>query len=155
MYQHRDFAPDLIHCSSPGIMLLSAALFARALRRPLVLSYHTHLPAYLPKYRLGFLVHAMWMLLRLLHAPAALVLTTSDVLRTALCTNAGIAPGRVRVWPKAVDTDVFHPRHRSDGMRARLCGGAGAPGGPLLVYVGRLGAEKNLEALAEVMTLHT
>lgn len=52
----RSFNPDIIHCSSPGLMLLAATLYARTLHRPLVLSYHTHLPAYLPKYKLGFLV---------------------------------------------------------------------------------------------------
>jgi len=42
------------------------------------------------------------------------------------------------VWQRGVDTDVFHPRHRSRAMRERMTDGN--PDAPLLVYVGRLGA---------------
>lgn len=45
----RDFQPDLIHCSSPGVMVFAAKLYAWLLKKPIVLSYHTHVPSYLPK----------------------------------------------------------------------------------------------------------
>lgn len=41
------------------------------------------------------------------------------------------------VWQRGVDTEEFHPRHRSDAMRARMSGGR--PDAPILVYIGRLG----------------
>jgi hypothetical protein len=47
-------------------------------------------------------------------------------------------PKSIDVWQRGVDTDVFHPRHRSAEMRVRLSDGH--PEAPLLVYVGRLGA---------------
>ena len=47
-------------------------------------------------------------------------------------------PKTVDVWRKGVDTNMFHPRHRSQVMRERLSGGS--PAAPILVYVGRLGA---------------
>jgi hypothetical protein len=53
------------------------------------------------------------------------------------------------VWQRGVDTDVFNPRHKSAAMRARMSGGH--PEDPLLVYVGRLGAEKNTEALKDIL----
>jgi glycosyltransferase involved in cell wall biosynthesis len=52
---------------------------------------------------------------------------------------------RVRLWPKAVDTELFHPRKRNDAMRARLTGGH--PEAPLMIYVGRLSHEKRLDWL--------
>lgn len=49
----RDFKPDLIHVSAPGVMVFAARLYAWLLKLPLVKSYHTHIPAYLGKYGIG------------------------------------------------------------------------------------------------------
>jgi hypothetical protein len=40
------FQPDLIHVTSPGFLLLAAIFYARVMKIPLVMSYHTHLPTY-------------------------------------------------------------------------------------------------------------
>ncbi len=53
------------------------------------------------------------------------------------------------MWKKGVDSDTFHPRFRSDAMRSRLTGGH--PERPVLIYVGRLGFEKNLFFLRELL----
>lgn len=45
----RAFRPEVIHCSSPGIMWLAALLYSRLLKKPLVYSYHTHVPEYMPR----------------------------------------------------------------------------------------------------------
>jgi glycosyltransferase involved in cell wall biosynthesis len=58
-------------------------------------------------------------------------------------------PRSIEVWQRGVDTDVFNPRHKSAAMRARMSDGH--PDSPLLVYVGRLGAEKNTEALKDIL----
>jgi glycosyltransferase involved in cell wall biosynthesis len=58
-------------------------------------------------------------------------------------------PRSIEVWQRGVDTDVFNPRHKSAAMRARMSDGH--PEDPLLVYVGRLGAEKNTEALKDIL----
>ena len=44
--------PDIIHASSPGVLVCTAIFFARILRIPLVVSYHTHIPEYIPRYNL-------------------------------------------------------------------------------------------------------
>lgn len=38
--------PDLIHVTSPGFLLFAAMFYARVMKIPLVMSYHTHLPSY-------------------------------------------------------------------------------------------------------------
>ena len=35
--------------SAPGLMVFAAALYAKLLAVPLVVSYHTHVPEYIPK----------------------------------------------------------------------------------------------------------
>lgn len=56
---------------------------------------------------------------------------------------------RLHVWQRGVDTETFHPRFRSAEMRARMTGDR--PDAPLLVHVGRLGAEKNLFVLRDML----
>lgn len=41
-----NFKPDLIHVTSPGFLLFAALFYARVMKIPLVMSYHTHLPTY-------------------------------------------------------------------------------------------------------------
>lgn len=36
--------PDVIHVSSPGVMVFAGILYAKILDLPLVVSYHTHIP---------------------------------------------------------------------------------------------------------------
>lgn len=59
--------------------------------------------------------------------------------------QAAPAKESIEVWKKGVCSDTFHPRYRSDEMRARLSGGH--PQAPILLSVGRLGNEKNLKFL--------
>ena len=41
--------PDVIHVSTPGLMVFSAIMYAKLLAIPLVVSYHTHVVKYIPK----------------------------------------------------------------------------------------------------------
>jgi sulfoquinovosyltransferase len=54
------FKPDIIHASSPGIMVFGALAIAKLLSVPLVMSYHTHVPVYIPRYTFSWLVEPMW-----------------------------------------------------------------------------------------------
>ncbi|GMH32891.1 hypothetical protein BSKO_00725 [Bryopsis sp. KO-2023] len=141
----KDFKPDLIHCTTPGLMVFSAWLYTKLLKLPLVLSYHTHLPKYLPGYNLAFLAPALWALIRMMHTAAQLTLATSIMLANELKEQNAAPRELIQVWKKGVDTDVFHPRFKSAEMRARLTDGH--PEDPVMVHVGRLGAEKNLKFL--------
>lgn len=46
--------PDVIHVSSPGLLVFSGILYAKLLDLPLVVSYHTHIPG-----KLVVLLHAL------------------------------------------------------------------------------------------------
>ena len=47
--------PDVIHVSSPGLLVFATILYAKMLAIPLVVSYHTHIPEYIPQVRLASL----------------------------------------------------------------------------------------------------
>jgi sulfoquinovosyltransferase len=56
---------------------------------------------------------------------------------------------RVEVWRKGIDTERFHPSFKSTTMRERMTDGH--PNDYLLVYIGRLGAEKRLKDIKAVL----
>jgi glycosyltransferase involved in cell wall biosynthesis len=51
----------------------------------------------------------------------------------------------VALWRRGIDTELFHPSRASREMRTYLS--EGHPESPLLLYVGRLSSEKNIEQL--------
>lgn len=148
-YALKEFKPDIIHASSPGVMVFAAMLFAKMLAVPLVLSYHTHLPKYIPDYTFSWLVKPAWALLRFVHKAADLTLTTSKAMAEELAHAGVAAVHALEVWLRGVDSEIFHPKHKCEDMRQRLTGGM--PKAPCLVHVGRLGAEKNLKYLKRIM----
>ena len=56
---------------------------------------------------------------------------------------------RVRLWPQGVDARRFDPDKASRRWRERLSGGH--PGDRLLLYVGRLAPEKDIESLEVIL----
>ena len=50
------------------------------------------------------------------------------------------------LWQRGVDTELFQPSLRSDAMRQRLLNGQ-SDTGKLLLYIGRLSAEKKIERI--------
>ncbi|KAH8484947.1 hypothetical protein H0E87_026638 [Populus deltoides] len=143
------FKPDIIHASSPGIMVFGALAIAKLLSVPIVMSYHTHVPVYIPRYTFSWLVKPMWMIIKFLHRAADLTLVPSAAIGRDLEAARVTAANKIRVWNKGVDSESFHPRFRSYEMRMRLSNGE--PEKPLIVHVGRLGVEKSLDFLKRVM----
>ena len=147
------FQPDVLHAVGPACLGIWASITARALGIPLVASYHTDLPRYLPGYGLSFAEPVIWPLLRSIHNLAQVNLCPSRFTRDELHSH-GIEP--VGLWRGGVDTEQFRPSKRSLEMRMRLTDGA--PDRPIVLYVGRISPEKNLglfeKVLAEVPDAH-
>lgn len=141
------FGPDVIHAVNPAILGWSAVYQARRRRTPLLCSFHTHLPRYLHHYGLGLLEHFAWDLLRALHGQADHNLCISSAMVEELHDHG--FPRLELGWQGGADPDRFHPGKRDPRMRERLLGGRSDA--PLLVYVGRLGAEKGVERLRPVL----
>ncbi|KAK9153555.1 hypothetical protein Sjap_001035 [Stephania japonica] len=144
-----NFKPDIIHASSPGIMVFGALIIAKLLCVPIVMSYHTHVPIYIPRYTFSWLVKPMWMIIKFLHRAADLTLVPSAAIARDLLEAQVTAANKIRLWNKGVDSESFHPRFRSHQMRLRLSNGE--PDKPLIIHVGRLGVEKSLDFLKKIM----
>jgi glycosyltransferase involved in cell wall biosynthesis len=145
-YTLEEFKPDIIHVVNPAVLGLSGIFYSKILKIPLVASYHTHLPQYLQHYGLGMLEGFLWELLKGAHNQAALNLCTSTAMVEEL-TAHGIE--RVDLWQRGVDTELFHPDLANVEMRSRLS--QNHPESPLLLYVGRLSAEKEIERIKPIL----
>ncbi|MEH2083029.1 MAG: glycosyltransferase family 1 protein [Nostoc sp.] len=145
-YTLEEFKPNIIHVVNPAVLGLSGIFYSKILKIPLVASYHTHLPQYLQHYGLGMLEGFLWELLKGAHNQAALNLCTSTAMVEEL-TAHGIE--RVDLWQRGVDTELFHPDLASVEMRSHLS--QNHPESPLLLYVGRLSAEKEIERIKPIL----
>jgi glycosyltransferase involved in cell wall biosynthesis len=141
------FRPDLVHVVNPAVLGLGGIWLARTRGLPLVASYHTHLPKYLEHYGMGMLEPLLWELLKAAHNQAQLNLCTSTAMVEEL-SEKGIQ--NTALWQRGVDTELFTPDLRSNSMRRRLHGDHDDTS-HLLLYIGRLSAEKQIERIRPVL----
>ena len=142
-----EFKPDLIHVVNPAVLGLGGIWLAKTNDIPLIASYHTHLPKYLEHYGMGMLEPLLWELLKAAHNQALLNLCTSTAMVSEL-ESKGIR--RTALWQRGVDTNSFKPEYRNENMRKKLLGNF-PDTGSLLIYVGRLSAEKQIERIKPVL----
>ena len=142
-----NFQPDLIHVINPAVLGLGGIWLAKTNNIPLIASYHTHLPKYLEHYGMGMLEPLLWELLKAAHNQAVLNLCTSTAMVKEL-SQKGIQ--HTDLWQRGVDTEAFRPELRNNDMRRRLLGEF-SDEGALLIYVGRLSAEKQIERIKPVL----
>ncbi len=148
------FRPDVIHASSPSAIIYPAIVWAKIFHIPLVISYHTDLTVYSrtyvpsPPFPLWFGPWLAKLLITSLHGMADLTLCTSPQLMSNL-QEMGLPASHLSVWQKGINAERFNPAFKSVAMRSKMSDGH--PDAPLLLYVGRLGAEKRLDRLKDVL----
>ena len=141
------FQPDLVHVVNPAVLGLGGIWLAKTRELPLVASYHTHLPKYLEHYGMGMLEPLLWELLKAAHNQAQLNLCTSSAMVEEL-SERGIQ--HTALWQRGVDTELFRPDRAKPELRQRLLGGH-SDSDALLLYVGRLSAEKQIDRIRPVL----
>lgn len=145
LWMYRDlkrWQPDIIHLASPFLLGLQGALVGRLLGVPVAAHFQTDVPRYAQSYGLGALADLATRYLVTLHNHCTLTFAPTPTIQRQL-TAWGITP--VVVLGRGVDTDLFNPARRSPAIRYRY----GIDDRHLLLlYVGRLSAEKNLGLLA-------
>jgi glycosyltransferase involved in cell wall biosynthesis len=142
----KEFQPDIIHSFHPVMAGLAGLLIARLLKVPAVASFHLDLARMSDFYRLGFLKYPTNWATTWVFNLADYALAPSRAVQTDM-RRQGIR--KVGLWRRGVDADRFHPRYRDSAMRRLLSDGH--PDQTILLYVGRLAAEKQLEQLRPVL----
>ncbi|RLQ93978.1 glycosyltransferase family 4 protein [Falsibacillus albus] len=138
------FAPDLIHVATPLTMGLYGARIAKKRGIPCVASYHTHFDQYLEYYKLTWLSPLMWKYMKWFHAPFEKIFVPSQETQTHL-NEKGF--NNVSIWSRGVDSELFHPRKRSIAVKENL----NVKDKMLLLYVGRISPEKDVETLKKII----
>jgi glycosyltransferase involved in cell wall biosynthesis len=138
-----------IHSASPGPAGLAALAIARILKLPIVGTYHTALPQY-AEYLTedGAVAEVLWSYVRWYYDQMDVVYAHSKSTAAELA-DKGISPHKIRIVPRGVDIEMFHPSKRNVNPD-KLCAG---PGTQKLLYVGRVSKEKNLQILVNVFRL--
>jgi glycosyltransferase involved in cell wall biosynthesis len=127
-----------VHIATEGPLGLAARAHCIRNGRPFTTSFHTRFPDYLhARFRLP--PATSWRYLRWFHGPARAVLVATPRLADELASH-GLH--RTRIWSRGVDLSQFRPGLPMPEAYA------GLPR-PILLNVGRVAVEKNIEAFLE------
>ncbi|HRF44640.1 MAG TPA: glycosyltransferase family 1 protein [Candidatus Competibacteraceae bacterium] len=135
----RQNRPDLIHIVTEGPLGYSALRAAWQLGIPVSTSFHTNFHNYSRHYHLGWLAAPITAYLRHFHNQGVQTLVPTQELAEQLQSIGFL---RTQILARGVDTRLFSPQHRDTRLRRQW---DAAPDTPVVLYVGRLAAEKNLE----------
>jgi glycosyltransferase involved in cell wall biosynthesis len=130
-----DIAPDSIHIATEGPIGFLVRHYCRKRGLPFTTSFHTRFPEYISA-RLPVRESWIWAALRAFHGPSDAVMVATPALAGEL-RSRGFR--NIVLWPRGVDTALFHPRASDLGLPR-----------PVFLCVGRVAVEKNLEAFLEL-----
>ena len=130
------FKPDAIHIVTEGPIGFAARRYCRELGYRYTTSYLTQFPEYL-RLRIGFPLLISEGFLRWFHSESAHVMVATPSVEQSM-----VAKGYQRMarWSRGVDTELFHPREKDFIPDQR----------PILMYMGRVAIEKNIEAFLKL-----
>jgi 1,2-diacylglycerol 3-alpha-glucosyltransferase len=143
--------PDLVHIQTPFIAHYQGTALARALRVPVIESYHTYFEEYLHHYVPLMPRAVMRFVARRFTVSQCNVLDAlvvpSSAMEQALLDYGVKCP--MHIIPTGMEMERFAG---GDGQRFRAQLGI-APGQPVLVHVGRIAHEKNIEFLFRMFAI--
>jgi glycosyltransferase involved in cell wall biosynthesis len=137
----REQPPDVVHIATEGPLGWSALNAALRLGLPVTTDFRTNFHAYSQHYGLGWLKRPIEGYMRHFHNRADSTMVPTEALRRQL-EEAGFE--RTTTVARGVDTLAFGPAHRSEALRRSW---GVEPADTVVLYVGRLAPEKNLDTL--------
>jgi len=144
--------PDVIHISTPGAVGLIGFIAARMLRIPVLGVYHTDFPAYIDQlFDDHAFTYACQKYMRFFYEPFSAVFTRSEDYVESL-VRLGLEREKCTPLLPGFDAEVFHVRHRDDGVWGRVAP-AVRSGSVKVLYVGRVSVEKNVPFLCAAWKL--
>ncbi|MDF3057169.1 MAG: glycoside hydrolase [Rariglobus sp.] len=139
----RERRPDVVHVATEGPLGLAALRAAHLLRLPVTSSFHTNFHQYGGHYGLTLGRDLALRYLRWFHNRTRSTMVPASDLKEQLASDGF---ERLAVLARGVDAVLFSPGKRSEALRASW---GAAPGDPVMIYVGRIAAEKNLALAVE------
>lgn len=127
-----ELAPDCIHIVTEGPLGISARAYCQKAGLSFTSALRTRFPEYLKLY-LKIPVSLTYRSMKWFHQPAKRVMVSNEILASEL---SGRGFSHLWVWPPGIDVKVFRPYERNCLDYPR----------PILLYVGRVAVEKNVEA---------
>jgi glycosyltransferase involved in cell wall biosynthesis len=124
--------PDVVHIATEGPIGWSTRAACLSLGRRFTTSYHTRFPEYINA-RAPVPESVTYAMLRRFHAPSARVLVSTERMARELAGRGFVNLG---IWPRGVDTALFHPDYPAALDLPR----------PIFLTVARLAVEKNIDA---------
>lgn len=151
-----EFNPDVIHLVDPCFLgAMGLAIIRYHLPwTPIVSSYHTNLAVYCDHFGFGFLTNMMWKWNRFCHSFSQTIACPSPSTQSILSQHGF---QNLTVWPRGVDLTLFSPAQRSDNLRQCWQKATAAAAAEqylsdskmIILYVGRVSYEKNIELMIE------
>ncbi|MEI8343123.1 MAG: glycosyltransferase family 1 protein, partial [Verrucomicrobiota bacterium] len=129
----------------PGPVGITALIAAKTLGLRTSGIYHTDFPQYV---RIltddSFLETLTWNYMHWFYSQLDILYVNSEFYRHCWI-DRGIDPGKIKILPRGLDTTLYHPSKRVEKIRKSF----GATNRePVLLYVGRVSKEKDLDLLA-------
>ncbi len=129
------FQPDIVHIVTEGPIGWAARSWCLSHKVPFTTAFHTRFPEY-ASVRTGLSPDYFWPFMRHFHRYSRSVLVSTMRLQAEL-EHRGIS--KTRLWSRGIDRKLFHPNHQPLPVLKDLPR-------PILLNVGRVAVEKNLEA---------
>jgi glycosyltransferase involved in cell wall biosynthesis len=144
-YVQREGFTELI-ISTPGPIGLCALGCAKLLGLRTSGIYHTDFPQYARFLSDdAFMETLVWNYMQWFYGQTDTVFVNSEFYRRRW-VDRGIAPEKLRIFPRGLDTELFNPKHRDEKFWP-----ARGTKGAVLLYVGRISREKDLQLLIDVL----
>jgi glycosyltransferase involved in cell wall biosynthesis len=140
------FNPDLVHIVNPVVVGTGGLMMAKTLGIPVVASFHINIGKVAKYHGMGITEGFFNFLARTVFNYADYALAPSRLIQQEML-DIGIR--NVGLWRRGVDGEKFNPRYKSDEMREALSDGH--PDQTILLYVGRLSGEKQIDHLRPVL----
>lgn len=122
--------PCVIHVATEGPVGFAARRYCRKRGLPFTTSFHTRFPEYIEA-RVRIPARWIYPALRRFHTKASGIMVATETLRADLAARGF---GRLMLWGRGVDVELFKPRDKSFLSDPR----------PIYLYVGRVAVEKNI-----------
>ena len=130
-----ELGPDAVHIATEGPLGLGARRYCLANGAPFTTAYHTQFPDYIAR-RTGLPAKVFWPYIRWFHRPAQRIMVANESIREELRAQ-GLS--HLSHWSRGVDLAAFGPDAPPPPEYSDIHG-------PILLYVGRVAVEKNIEA---------